>query len=74
MLQTTDEHPLTRETFRAVFSTHERGGRWEPADEIQVRVVFGQITLDFTRAELSPSGVVDLDVRAVFGSIEMTGR
>ena len=42
----------TEESLRAVFSSHSRAGRWEAADEIEVKAIFGEVKLDFTRAEL----------------------
>jgi len=68
-LPTTDEDPLTQESFLAVFSSHQRAGRWEPADEIQVRAICGEVTLDFTRAELPPSGMIEIDAWAICGEV-----
>ncbi len=62
----------TEESVRAVFSSHHREGRWDAADEILVRALFGEVKLDFTQAELPPSGVVELDVDAIFGEVEIT--
>ena len=70
-LQTTDDHLLTQETFRAILSANQRAGRWEPADEIQVRAIFGEVTLDFTRALLPPSGVIEIDALAFCGAVEI---
>ncbi len=63
---------LTEESVTAVFSSRHREGRWDSPDDIQVRAIFGEVKLDFTRAELPPSGVVELDVQAVFGDVEIT--
>ena len=56
-----DDHPLTQESFRAICSLNPRAGRWEPADEIQVLAICGEVTLDFTRAELPASGMIEID-------------
>lgn len=67
-----DKRPtLTEETVNSVFSAIEREGRWSPADDTFVRAIFGAVKLDFTMADLPPSGVIDLDVRAIFGSVEI---
>jgi hypothetical protein len=66
-----EDHPLTEESFRAIFSSNQRGGRWEPADEIQVLAVCGEVTLDFTRAELPPGGMIGIDARAICGAVEI---
>jgi len=55
----------------SVFSAIERAGRWTPADEMFIRAIFGSVKLDFTMADLPPSGVIDLEVRAIFGSVEL---
>ena len=63
--------PGTQESFRAILSSHQQGGRWEPADEIQVLAICGEVTLDFTRAELPPRGMIEIDARAICGYIEI---
>ena len=70
-VQTTDDPQLTQESFQAILSSHQRAGRWEPADEIQVSAIFGAVTLDFTRAELPPSGMIEIDVLAFCGAVEI---
>ncbi len=70
-LQTTDDGLPTYESFRAICSSNQRGGRWEPADEIQVSAIFGAVTLDFTRAELPPSGMIEIDALAFCGAVEI---
>lgn len=62
---------LTEESVHSVLSAVEREGRWDPADDIFVRAIFGAVKLDFTHADLPESGIVDLDVRAIFGSVEI---
>lgn len=63
--------PLTHESFQALLSSHQRAGRWEVADEIEVRALFGAVVLDFTHAELPPSGVIEIDALAFCGSVEI---
>ena len=70
-LHGTDDHLPTVESFRAVLSSQERAGRWEPADEIEVRAIFGEVTLDFRRAELPPSGVIEIDAWAFCGEVKI---
>ena len=70
-IQTTDDHLLTRESFRAICSSNQRAGRWEPADEIQVRAICGEVTLDFTRAELPPSGMIEIHAWTICGEIKI---
>ena len=42
-----DDHLLTQESFRAICSSNQRAGNWEPADEILVRAIAGEVILDF---------------------------
>jgi hypothetical protein len=70
-VQTPGDHLLTQDSFQAVLSAHQRAGRWEAADEIEVRAIFGAVTLDFTRAELPPSGMIEIDVLAFCGAVEI---
>lgn len=70
-LQPTTDPLLTQESFQAICSSHERAGRWEAADEIQVRAIAGDVTLDFTRADLPPSGMVEIDAWAIAGHIRI---
>ena len=70
-LETAEDHPLTQESFRAILSSHQRAGRWEAADEIEVRAIFGEVTLDFTRAELPPSGMITIDALSFGGEIHI---
>ncbi len=70
-LQTRDDHLLTQESFRAILSSHQRAGRWEPAEKIQVRAILGEVTLDFTRAELPPSGMIEIDALAFCGEVNI---
>jgi hypothetical protein len=66
-----DEYEPTEESFRAVFSSHQRAGRWEASDEIEARAIAGEITLDFTRADLPESGVVEIEAWAICGEIHI---
>jgi hypothetical protein len=69
-LETTDDYLLTEE-FRAILSTHQRAGRWEPADEILAQAILGEVKLDFTRADLPPSGVVEIEAWAILGEVSI---
>ena len=66
-----DDDLLTHESFRSILSSHQRAGRWEAADEIEVRAIFGEVTLDFTRADLPPSGVIEIDALAFCGEVHV---
>ncbi|HTO53551.1 MAG TPA: LiaF domain-containing protein, partial [Myxococcota bacterium] len=59
-----------RETISAWFSATARRGEWLPAEDIQVRAMFGNVTLDFRRALLEP-GITTLDCLAFCGSIDI---
>ncbi len=63
---------LTEESIRAVLSSVERSGRWEPADDIQIDAICGAVKLDFSRADLPASGEIEMNVRAICGSVEIT--
>lgn len=62
---------MVEESVSAIFASVHREGHWEPADEIHIRAIFGSVLLDFSHAVLPPSGVVDIDVQATFGSVEI---
>jgi hypothetical protein len=64
-----DEHPHEHESFRAILSSYQRAGRWEAADDIEVRAICGELTLDFTHADLPPSGEVEIEALAIGGEI-----
>ena len=66
-----DEELVAQDSFRAILSSHQRAGRWEAADVIDARAILGEVVLDFTRAVLPPSGVVDIDARAIGGEVRI---
>jgi hypothetical protein len=69
--QRADDESLTHESFDAVLSSNQRGGRWEPADEIRARAILGEVTLDFTRAVLPASGIIEIEAWAIFGEVKI---
>lgn len=69
--ETPDDHRLTHESFQAILSSQQRAGRWEASDEIDVRAICGEVVLDFTRAELPPSGVIEIEAWAIAGNVEI---
>jgi hypothetical protein len=66
-----DDDFVSYETFRAILSSHQRAGRWEAADEIEAVAILGEVTLDFTRADLPPGGVVDIEAQAILGEVKI---
>jgi hypothetical protein len=54
----------------AFFGSVERRGAWIAPDRISVSAVFGSSVIDFREARFS-SNSVTLDVRAIFGSLEV---
>lgn len=66
-----EDDDLTRDSFRAIFSSHQRAGRWEPADEIQARAICGEVVLDFTRAVLPESGEIEIEAWAICGEVRI---
>lgn len=65
-----DEEP-TFERISSVLGSSERGGRWIVSDEIEAVTRLGDVTLDFRRADLPPSGVVEIDCDAILGSVHI---
>ncbi len=55
---------------RALFSNFTRQGRWRIARQSRYSAVFGNVTLDLREAVL-PGPEVDIDAKAVFGSVEV---
>ena len=68
-VQTTDDHLLTHESFHGIFSSNQRAGRWEPADEIEVLAVCGEVTLDFTDVELPPGAMIEIEALSICGEV-----
>jgi hypothetical protein len=62
---------LGEDSFLAILSSNQRAGRWEPAEEIEVRAIMGEVTLDFTLAELPRCEVIDIDAFAFCGAIHI---
>jgi hypothetical protein len=54
----------------AFFGSVERRGAWIAPDQISVSAVFGSSVIDFREARFS-SNTITLDVRAIFGSLEV---
>lgn len=53
-----------------IFGSTERRGAWTPGAHQRALTVFGSLELDFTQA-LLPPGVTEIEVKVVFGSIEI---
>jgi hypothetical protein len=66
-----EEDPLDHESFQAILSSHQRAGRWVAAEDIEVRAICGEVTLDFTRADLPPSGEVEIHALAICGEVKI---
>ena len=62
---------IETQTIFAFLSAVKRAGRWEPADQIDATAFMGDVTLDFARAELPPSGIVEIHTAAIMGSIKI---
>ncbi len=58
--------PSHRKRYLAVFSGVKKEGAWEPAPEIEAKVIFGELVLDLRDATIPLDGMqIDLDV--IFG-------
>jgi hypothetical protein len=55
----------------SVFGSTTRRGGWAVPQRLSVRAVFGNVELDFREATL-PAGVIELEVNAAFGNVEIT--
>jgi hypothetical protein len=64
------DDPLRPETITALFSATTRRGEWLPAEEVHVRALFGNVTLDLRNALLAP-GVTTLRCLVVCGAVEI---
>jgi hypothetical protein len=65
-----DQAPPRARTLSLLGSTR-RAGRWSVPRYMEVRSYFGNVELDYRNAVL-PAGEMVLDLRAVFGNIEIT--
>ena len=52
-------------------SSNQRAGRWEAPEEIEARAIMGEVTLDFTQAELPPDGEIEIDALAICGAVNI---
>jgi hypothetical protein len=59
------------ERISSVFSSHARAGNWEAPDHVDAFSVFGDVKLDFSRASLPPTGIVEITASAIFGSVHI---
>jgi Cell wall-active antibiotics response 4TMS YvqF/Domain of unknown function (DUF1707) len=59
-----------RRAVRAIFGSVERRGGWAVPRELAVSTIFGSGLLDFREATFA-SGVTEVHVRVVFGSLEI---
>ncbi len=55
----------------SILSAVKRQGAWQAADQIDVFALMGEAHLDFTQAELPDSGMVEIHVMAILGSIKV---
>ncbi len=62
--------PPTADEAVAIFGGVQRVGRWNVPRRLRVVAVFGGVELDLRNAEL-PAGVIEIDVRAVFGGVQI---
>jgi hypothetical protein len=65
-----DQAPPRARTLSILGSTR-RAGRWSVPRQMEVRSYFGNVELDYRNAVL-PAGEIVLDLKAVFGNIEIT--
>jgi predicted membrane protein len=63
---------VTYDSVSALFGSLERSGEWQVPDRLRVRARFGEVKLDFRRAELPADGVVEIDCDALCGQIDLT--
>lgn len=68
----TPRRELEREHFNALFGECRRSGDWSAPETASVNAWFGEVSLDFTEAELPHDGVVEVDASAVFGQVTLT--
>lgn len=59
-----------RKRIRSLFGNIERHGAWVAPDTLAVSAIAGSVVLDFREARFSAPSV-ELDVRVVFGSLEI---
>jgi hypothetical protein len=65
-----DPARVDRKRLRCVMSSIERKSRWLVPRELDVRVFWGAVELDFREASLGP-GVTTIDVRVTMGNLEL---
>lgn len=65
-----DPTRVDRKKLRAIMSSIERRGRWIVPRQLDARVFWGNVELDFRDASLAP-GVTVLDVRVTMGNLEL---
>ncbi len=61
---------LAAQRILAILGSTEQGGTWTGARRIRAASILGSTVIDFRNARL-PAGVVDLEVSALLGSVEI---
>lgn len=62
----------TLETVSSILGSVQRGGNWLVPDRMLARALFGELKLDFTRADLPTDGVVEIECFVLCGQLEIT--
>lgn len=64
-----DGYEFVSESIKALFGSTHRTSGWSVPDHLDISATFGDVTVDFRRAELPPDGIVQIDARALFGHV-----
>lgn len=59
------------ESLSATFTSIERSCDWSSPERLQVSAIFGDVKLDFRRAEIPHHGVVEIDAHVLFGEVKI---
>lgn len=71
LLKDQDFEEATFERISSILGSAERGGDWVVSDEIAAVTRLGDITLDFTHADLPPGREIEIDCDAILGAITL---
>lgn len=65
------EDDFVSDSIAAFFGSHKRTSTWIVPDHLDVSASFGEVTLDFRKADLPASGIVQVDARAIFATVHL---
>ena len=67
-----DFEEFETESIMSLLSSTQRAGTWEVADRIEAFALMGDVKLDFAKAHLPASGVVEIHAVSIMGQVTIS--